>query len=520
MLITIPSVLSKDDVQQVRAHLDAAQWEDGSATAGSQSAEVKRNQQLPPTSETAQTLGKFVLQKLTEDPLFLSAALPSRILPPMFNKYEQADTFGSHIDNAIRVNPLTQERLRTDLSMTLFLSEPEDYDGGALVVEDHYGTQTVKLPAGDMILYPATSLHEVTPVTRGARVSSFFWLQSMIRSDANRRILFDLDQTIQSLTTSIGVNNPETVRLTGIYHNLIRTWAETLIMKSSTIIFAAVAGVMVTGPAAALDPVTALLGSETITALLEQAEHDEMSPLGMFMAADWVVKAVMLSLLLASVLVWVIFLAKLMILRWERGVMRRRYRALDKAGSLDAARDLFTRKKGVVSQMVQAALRERTATGDKPELKSGIKERAGSEIARIEAGAARRMGFGAGVLANVGSVAPFVGLFGTVWGIMNSFISISESNTTNLAIVAPGIAEALLATAIGLVAAIPAVIFYNILARAMGGYKVMLADAGALVERTLSRDLDLATMKDAALDEVKVDQRVFRLGSVSAPAAE
>ena len=291
-------------------------------------------------------------------------------------------------------------------------------------------------------------------------------------------------------------------------------------MKSSTIIFAAVAGVMVTGPAAALDPVTALLGSETITALLEQAEHDEMSPLGMFMAADWVVKAVMLSLLLASVLVWVIFLAKLMILRWERGVMRRRYRALDKAGSLDAARDLFTRKKGVVSQMVQAALRERTATGDKPELKSGIKERAGSEIARIEAGAARRMGFGAGVLANVGSVAPFVGLFGTVWGIMNSFISISESNTTNLAIVAPGIAEALLATAIGLVAAIPAVIFYNILARAMGGYKVMLADAGALVERTLSRDLDLATMKDAALDEVKVDQRVFRLGSVSAPAAE
>lgn len=291
-------------------------------------------------------------------------------------------------------------------------------------------------------------------------------------------------------------------------------------MKSSTIIFAAVAGVMATGPAAALDPVTALLGSETITALLEQAEHDEMSPLGMFMAADWVVKAVMLGLLLASVLVWVIFLAKLMILRWERGVMRRGYRALDKAGSLNAARNIFARKKGVVSQMVQAALRERTATGAQPELKSGIKERAGSEIARIEASAARRMGFGAGVLANVGSVAPFVGLFGTVWGIMNSFISISKSNTTNLAIVAPGIAEALLATAIGLVAAIPAVIFYNILARGMGGYKVMLADAGALVERTLSRDLDLATKKDAAFDEVKVDQPVFRLGSVSAPAAE
>ncbi|KIN63342.1 PKHD-type hydroxylase [Sulfitobacter noctilucicola] len=227
MLITIPSILTKDDVKQVRAHLDAANWEDGSTTAGPQSAEVKRNQQLPPMSEAAQTLGKFILQKLTEDPLFLSAALPSRILPPMFNKYEEAETFGSHIDNAIRVNPLTQERLRTDLSMTLFLSEPEDYDGGELLIEDHYGSQTVKLPAGDMILYPATSLHEVTPVTRGVRVSSFFWLQSMIRSEANRRTLFDLDQSIQALSALIGANDPETVRLTGIYHNLIRTWAET-----------------------------------------------------------------------------------------------------------------------------------------------------------------------------------------------------------------------------------------------------------------------------------------------------
>ena len=227
MLITIPSVLSQDEVNQVRAHLDAADWEDGSTTAGPQSIEVKRNQQLPAASDAAQTLGKFILQKLTADPLFISAALPARILPPMFNKYEQAETFGSHIDNAIRVNPLTQERLRTDLSMTLFLSAPEDYDGGELVIEDHYGTQTVKLPAGDMILYPATSLHEVTPVTRGARVSSFFWLQSMIRSDAHRRILFDLDQSIQSLSTTIGSNATETVRLTGIYHNLIRTWAET-----------------------------------------------------------------------------------------------------------------------------------------------------------------------------------------------------------------------------------------------------------------------------------------------------
>lgn len=227
MLITIPAVLSKDDVRQFRAHLDAADWEDGSKTAGLQSAEVKRNQQLPPTSDIGQKLGQFILQKLTAEPLFLSAALPTRILPPMFNKYETAQTFGTHIDNAIRVNPLTQERLRTDLSMTLFLSEPDEYDGGELLVEDHYGTQTVKLTAGDMILYPSTSLHEVTPVTRGARVSSFFWLQSMIRSDAHRSILFDLDQTIQSLSTTIGANAAETVRLTGIYHNLIRTWAET-----------------------------------------------------------------------------------------------------------------------------------------------------------------------------------------------------------------------------------------------------------------------------------------------------
>lgn len=256
---------------------------------------------------------------------------------------------------------------------------------------------------------------------------------------------------------------------------------------------------------------------ETLNALFEQGAHDEMSPLGMFMAADWVVKGVMLSLLFASVLVWVIFAARIMILRWETAALRRRYRLLDKAGSLHGVRDVFAKKKGVVGQMVRAALRERAASeAGGIEARSGIKERVGSEVARIEAGAAKRMGFGAGVLANVGSTGPFVGLFGTVWGIMNSFISISESNTTNLAIVAPGIAEALLATAIGLVAAIPAVIFYNILARAVGGYKVMLADAGALVERTLSRDLDLALLHrdDGAT------QAAFRLGSVSTSAAE
>lgn len=287
-------------------------------------------------------------------------------------------------------------------------------------------------------------------------------------------------------------------------------------MKYSPIIVTALAGITLAGPAAALDleMFNGLLDVEMIQNLLEEAGHDEMSPLGMFMAADWVVKGVMLSLLFASLLVWVIFAAKIMILRWERGVLRRRYRDLDKAGTLNAAQAQFARRKGVVGQMIRAAQRERSCTGEGAALKAGIKERVGSEISRIEAGAARRMSLGAGVLANVGSTAPFVGLFGTVWGIMNSFISISESNTTNLAIVAPGIAEALLATAIGLIAAIPAVIFYNILARGVGGYKVMLADAAALVERTLSRDLDLATTETSDAPAPP------RLASVSAPAAE
>lgn len=227
MLITIPEVLGKAEVAEFRAHLDAADWDDGKATAGAQSASVKHNRQLPPTGDLAQALGQRILQALAVHPLFLSAALPQKILPPMFNRYEKGETFGMHVDNAIRVNPLTQDRLRTDLSMTLFLSEPEEYDGGALVVEDHYGTQEVRLPAGDMVLYPATSLHEVTPVTRGARVSSFFWLQSMIRSDAQRVIIFDLDQTIQDLASRAGTDDPEVVRLTGIYHNLIRMWADT-----------------------------------------------------------------------------------------------------------------------------------------------------------------------------------------------------------------------------------------------------------------------------------------------------
>lgn len=226
MLITIPDVFDRDEVQNIRQRLDAADWEDGARTAGAQSASVKQNRQLPATSEAGQSLGKAILERLGQTPAFVSAALPLRILPPMFNRYESGETFGVHVDNAIRVNPYNGEQLRTDLSMTIFFSDPDEYDGGVLMVEDHYGTQEVKLPAGHMVLYPSTSLHQVTPVTRGARVSSFFWLQSMIKSNEQRTILFDLDQTIQSLAMRHGTDDPEVVRLTGIYHNLIRTWTE------------------------------------------------------------------------------------------------------------------------------------------------------------------------------------------------------------------------------------------------------------------------------------------------------
>ena len=226
MLITIPEVFSRDEVRDIRAQLDAADWQDGRETAGAQSQEVKRNRQLPATGEVARALGQTILERLGQNPLFLSAALPLRILPPMFNRYESGETFGVHVDNAIRVNPFSGDRLRTDLSMTVFFSDPDEYDGGELIVEDHYGAQEVKLPAGDMVLYPSTSLHEVTPVTRGARVSSFFWLQSMVRSNEQRTILFDLDQTIQTLAGRMGADDAEVVRLTGIYHNMIRQWTE------------------------------------------------------------------------------------------------------------------------------------------------------------------------------------------------------------------------------------------------------------------------------------------------------
>jgi PKHD-type hydroxylase len=228
MLICVPNVLSKQDVADFRHIVDACEWEDGRSTAGAQSALVKRNEQLPPNSETARKLGNRIISALTANPRFLSAAVPQHIFPPLFNRYTAADGhhFGIHVDNAIRGDPLTGLRIRTDLSVTLFLSEPEEYDGGELVVEDLYGSHEVKLPAGDLVLYPASSLHMVTPVTRGARIASFFWLQSMIRDTHARTMIFDLDTAIQSLADRLGRDDPEAVKLTGIYHNLIRHWAE------------------------------------------------------------------------------------------------------------------------------------------------------------------------------------------------------------------------------------------------------------------------------------------------------
>ncbi len=228
MLICIPEVLSKAEVADFRRVMDAADWEDGRATAGAQSAMVKHNEQLPPDGEIARSLGQRVIRALTANPLFISAAIPNQIFPPLFNRYAASGGhhFGIHVDNAVRGDPLTGLRIRTDLSVTLFLSEPEDYDGGELVIEDYYGSHEVKLPAGHLVLYPSTSLHLVTPVTRGARVASFFWLQSMVRDDRARSMIFDLDTAIQGLSGRLGRGDPETVKLTGIYHNLIRYWAE------------------------------------------------------------------------------------------------------------------------------------------------------------------------------------------------------------------------------------------------------------------------------------------------------
>ncbi len=228
MLICVPEVLGKDDVAEFRRIIDANVWEDGRSTAGAQSALVKRNEQLPPDSEVARRLGNRIVSALTANPRFLAAAIPLHIFPPLFNRYTASDGhhFGVHVDNAVRGDRLTGLRIRTDLSVTLFLSEPEEYDGGELVIEDTYGSHEIKLPAGDLVLYPASSLHLVTSVTRGVRVASFFWLQSMIRDDHARSLIYDLDTAIQALVERLGRDDPETVKLTGIYHNLIRKWAE------------------------------------------------------------------------------------------------------------------------------------------------------------------------------------------------------------------------------------------------------------------------------------------------------
>jgi PKHD-type hydroxylase len=228
MLICIPSVLDKSDVADFRRIMDDCAWEDGRSTAGAQSALVKRNEQLPPDSEVARKLGNRIISALTANPRFLAAAIPLRIFPPLFNRYvaDGGHHFGVHVDNAVRGDQLTGLRIRTDLSATLFLAEPEEYDGGELVIEDTYGSHDVKLSAGDLVLYPASSLHLVTPVTRGARVASFFWLQSMVRDAHARSMIFDLDQAIQDLAGRIGRDDPDTVKLTGVYHNLIRHWAE------------------------------------------------------------------------------------------------------------------------------------------------------------------------------------------------------------------------------------------------------------------------------------------------------
>jgi PKHD-type hydroxylase len=227
MLICIPNVLTKAEVTAFRNALDAAQWIDGARTAGAQALHVKANLQLPQDSPVALDLGNRILDALATNALFLSAALPLRILPPMFNAYGVGQHFGLHVDNAIRFAPGSNTRIRTDVSATLFFAEPEEYDGGELVIEHAFGADEVKLNAGDMVLYPSTSLHLVRPVTRGKRVASFFWMQSMVREDSARSMLFEMDQSIQALSAAHGVDDENVVRLTGVYHNLIRYWAQT-----------------------------------------------------------------------------------------------------------------------------------------------------------------------------------------------------------------------------------------------------------------------------------------------------
>jgi PKHD-type hydroxylase len=226
MLLRIPSVLTAEQIARCRHALATAEWVDGRASAGHQSSQVKHNRQVPESHPVARELGDLILGALETNPLFLSAALPLKVVPPLFNRYEGGGTYGTHIDGAIWQISGTPHRVRTDLSATLFLTPPEDYDGGELTVEDTYGPHRIKLPPGDMILYPGTSLHHVTPVTRGVRISAFFWIQSMVRDDAQRTLLFDLDMAIQQLRGAVSEQGPA-VQLTNVYHNLLRQWADT-----------------------------------------------------------------------------------------------------------------------------------------------------------------------------------------------------------------------------------------------------------------------------------------------------
>ncbi len=225
MLLHVPNVLTPEQVASGRQLLESANWVDGKVTAGAQSARAKQNLQLPEDSPQARQLGDVILAALQRNALFMSAALPLKVFPPLFNQYAGGHSFGSHVDNAIRQVPGTPHRVRTDLSATLFFVDPDAYEGGELVVEDTYGTHSVKLPAGHLILYPSTSLHHVRPVTSGARLASFFWIQSLVRDDWRRTMLFDMDSAIQRLARDIP-DHPSTVQMTGVYHNLLRQWSE------------------------------------------------------------------------------------------------------------------------------------------------------------------------------------------------------------------------------------------------------------------------------------------------------
>ncbi len=226
MLTVIPDLLSRDEVARLRALIDAAEWVDGNATSGVQSALAKRNAQLPEDSAAAREGGAVVLDALARSALFVAAALPLKVFPPLFNRYAGGQAFDAHVDTAVRIRRGSDFRIRADLSATVFLSNPSDYDGGELVIDGQFGAEAIRLPAGHAVVYPASSLHRVTPVTRGARVSSFLWLQSMVRDNGARRMLWELDGGVQAVAERLGQGDPAVVRLTGVYHNLLRRWAE------------------------------------------------------------------------------------------------------------------------------------------------------------------------------------------------------------------------------------------------------------------------------------------------------